>query len=122
MTDLECTKVYIVMNNTDLTEGRGAEYPFAVAEFESTAQRIAKGAYVQGMNCPIFEENLVIIDGVKYLPVNRVPFVIATSADIEKEKENVEKRKRKILRQIIIQKALDAGLSEEDVGILQNNT
>lgn len=114
----KCTKIYIVMSNTDRTEGRGAEYVFGAAEFLSSATRIAKGNYVQGGDCPIFEQDLICIAGVKYLPINSVPLVVPTSADIEKEKENIEKRKREEHRQNIIRKALDLGLSEDEIVVL----
>lgn len=45
--------VWIVLQNTDLTEGRGSCEPIAVAESETTAMRLGKGKDVQGCDCRI---------------------------------------------------------------------
>jgi hypothetical protein len=49
------SRVYVVITNTDLTEGCGMEVPLAVCEMRSTAERIGKNNYIQGSNCPIIE-------------------------------------------------------------------
>jgi hypothetical protein len=47
--------IYAVFTNTDLTEGRGTEYCFALATNEITALRLAKGKYVQGTDARVKE-------------------------------------------------------------------
>lgn len=113
-------KVYVVMNNTDRTEGRGDEYVYAVTELQSTAKRLAKGNYVQGTDCPVFEQELMEISNIPCIPINRVPVMSPTKADIEDEKILVERLQREKLRQDIISKALRLGLTEDEIIALQN--
>jgi len=117
---IKYNKVYVVMNNADRTEGRGDEYVYAVTELQSTAKRLAKGNYVQGTDCPVFEQELIDIDNIQYLPINRVTVISPTKADIENEKILVEKLQREKLRQGIISKALGLGLTEDEITALQN--
>lgn len=46
-------KLYYVYTNTDCTEGRGREVIAHVCKYYSTAIRLARGIYVQGMDGPI---------------------------------------------------------------------
>lgn len=121
MINPSCEKVFVVMNNIDRTEGRGAEYVYAITGFLSTAERVAKGNYVQGMDCPIFEQPVYLFEEKQYLPINRVPFIYPTDADIENEKILAEKLKKDKLRQEVLQKAMKLGLTQEDLDILQEN-
>ena len=52
---LEIKDVWIVWTNTDLTEGRGRQYPLYVCENKITAQRMAKKQYVMGTDAPVEE-------------------------------------------------------------------
>lgn len=55
--------VWVVYTNTDLTEGRGYNYPLHVCESEATALRLARKAYVQGSDAPVYKETAVRISG-----------------------------------------------------------
>lgn len=46
---------YEVMNNTDDIEGRGREFVAGVYSTRKEAERAAKGQYVMGSNCPVYE-------------------------------------------------------------------
>ena len=60
---------HIVYTNTDLTEGRGCEYPLYVCESLTTAKRLCEGKYVQGCNAPICSKQIYAIDGTWYGPI-----------------------------------------------------
>lgn len=64
---------YSTWLNTDLTEGRGIDYPAYVSDWESTARRLGDFKNVQGSNGIIRKLSIfsVHIDGrwVKYGPV-----------------------------------------------------
>ncbi len=121
MISRECNKVYVVMNNTDRTEGRGNEYVYAVTELLSTALRVSKGLYVQGTDCPIFEQKFTVFDGVKYLPITGIPFILPTQADIDLDRKISEKLARDRLRQDIIDKAFRLGLTKDEIAILHDD-
>lgn len=120
MNDLKCEKVYVVYNNTDLTEGRGGEYVYAIAETEVTAERVAKGKGVQGTDCRIIEFETVLFDDTRYLPIRVIPFHLPTIEDINKQKERDEKLRAKKKFEIVLQKAKDLGLTDEEIAILKN--
>jgi len=60
---------FIVIGNTDLTEGKGQRFPTAICELKATARRIAKHGYVQGTDCPIQDVILTWKDGYWWGPV-----------------------------------------------------
>ena len=114
-------KVYIVMNNTDRTEGRGEEYVYAVTELLATAERVAKDNYVQGTDCPIREEEVVIFNGKPYLHINKVAFVLPTGMDFAEEELKIKKMKKDRELQEILKKAKSLGLTENDIKVLQQS-
>jgi hypothetical protein len=105
---METKKLWVVISNTDLTEGRGAQIPIAVCYNEVTAKRHAKGKYVQGMDCPIIEMNLICIENRWYVPIDAVRIIGPSKEDIEEQKRIDTKRNA-------IQKARDLGLTDDDL-------
>ncbi len=109
MTTLKERTVYTVWTNTDLTEGRGNEYPLAICETESTARRLGKKRYVQGSDCRVTETTLFLIDRKWYGPVSVVPST--KEDDVEEAKLQAAKA--------AINKARALGLTDEDIAALK---
>lgn len=101
--------VYVAWTNSDLTEGRGIQYPLAVCSLEATATRIGKGNYVQGDDCPITRENSVRIEG-KWLVPGRI---------IGPSPEDMESEKSERKRRAVLMRAKAAGLTDEDIETLR---
>lgn len=109
------TKVaYVVMCNTDLTEGRGTQYAMAVTENPITAKRLGEGRYVQGSDCPIEQVTVVKIDGSWYLPTQAVRFVEPSHGDLVAQELLTKK-------QVAIDKAKAAGLTDDDIKLIQGS-
>lgn len=102
------SEVFVVWCNTDLTEGRGYDYPVYTCRKEATAWRLAKGINVQGSNGRVEKVNLYRIDGTVYGPT----LVTESTKEDDKEQEKMEALNR------IREKALRAGLTEEEIVIL----
>lgn len=105
-------EVFAVEDNTDHTEGRGRQFVKAYTTSETCAKRIAKNGYVQGSNNPISISTLYEIDG-HYFPV---------SSEVrlrEPTKEDIEKDNFLNSYDGILEKALNLGLTEEEIDILQ---
>ena len=100
--------VYVAWTNTDCTEGRGWQYPQAVCEIEATAIRLGKGNYVMGCDCPVSEATAINFNGTWLVPGR-----IHTPTPEDKQKQVLIDKKR-----AAIQRAKDAGLSEEDLKII----
>lgn len=108
---------YAVYINTDTTEGRGEEYPFAICEMKITAERIGDGKYIQGKDCPVEEVNVFNYMGMDYGPVF-IHQPTQTDIHLQKQKEKCEEAERKKLA--AIEKARGLGLSEEEISALMN--
>lgn len=121
MIDPKCKKVYLVYNNTDLNEGRGREYVYAIAELEVTAERLAKGAGVHGCDCRVVEFETVLFydENKRYLPLDVIPFFPPTIDDINQQKERDRKLEEKRKFEIVLQKAKDLGLTDEEIAIIK---
>lgn len=104
--------VYVVYSNRDLTEGRGEEYPMAVCTHKSTAMRLGKNGYVQGSDCPIEKRRAVKVGGLAFFPASAVHIHHPTAEDLNLEK-------RWATREAVLKKLRDAGLTEQDIMILQ---
>ena len=66
MTDITITdtkEVWVVYTNTDLTEGRGHQYPIHVCGSASTAARMATRKGVQGSDANVSKEIAVKVRG-----------------------------------------------------------
>lgn len=108
VTDIKPESAYVVLYNTDTTEGKGRIIPKHVCKLKETATRLGKGKYVQGSNCPIEETLIFKIDGETYGPIN---LILPTEEDEEEYKKNLRK-------QNALKKAIEAGLSEEEIEAL----
>jgi hypothetical protein len=101
----ETKEVWLVIQNTDNTEGRGKQFVAHVCEIEATAIRLGRGNYVQGSNCPI-EKTVAVRTGRYWLG----PVVIQEpSKDDDKTQEKLNAKRD------AFQKAISAGLSEDDL-------
>lgn len=104
--------VYVAWTNTDLTEGRGRQVPLAVAELESTAIRLGHAGSVQGSNCGVTSVTAVKVGGHWLAPsIIHAP----TPAD-----ERAQERTRQ--RRAAVDRAREAGLSEEEIKAIQGTT
>lgn len=66
---METRQIFIVYTNTDLTEGRGRCIPKHYCLTEETAQRLAKGAGVQGSNASVVESKAFYENHTWYAPI-----------------------------------------------------
>lgn len=105
------TAVWVVYRNTDLTEGRGLEYPWLVCKSKATALRKAQKNHVQGSNCPIREVFLKSIHGVQHIPLHFVPIIEPTPED------TLEDEKRSKVDHLL-SRLTDAGFSDEDIELI----
>lgn len=104
----EIKDVWVVWSNTDLTEGRGHNYPKYICESFETAKRLGHGRYVQGLNCPVYQ-------GKGYKIYNEWYYLNS----IEREsKEDVDLRIKREKKEEVLSKAKNAGLSDEDLKVL----
>ena len=107
--------IFVNWRNTDLTEGRGSQYPYVICKYESTANRLAKGMGVQGCDAEVRKGKAYLIDGVWYMPGS---IDYGTKEDEAEEKKIQEKRLTQMKFDAAIAKAKAAGLSEEDMKAL----
>lgn len=104
----ETKNVWMVLGNTDLTEGRGRSLVLHVCETKETAIRLGKGRYVMGSDCPV-EKTTAVRVGYRWLaPVEIEP---ESSAD----KDLRIKREQ---RELLMKKMREQGFSEEEIAIL----
>lgn len=110
--------VYVAYTNTDRTEGRGANIPYAICEAEVTARRLAKGCYVQGSDGPVKPVDLIMVDGKWYVPADLIQIRGPSREDREEQKRIEAERFAKERAEQAIQKARAAGLTDEDINAL----
>jgi len=89
-------KMFAVWSNTDLTEGRGQEYVRAFCHCETTARRIAKGAYVMGSNAPISQETVYLINNRWYY--SNVYIETPTNEDIAENEKLIKEKQKEALK------------------------
>jgi hypothetical protein len=109
--------IWVVENNTDLTEGRGWMYAQYVCEKKSTAIRLSKKAGIQGCDAHVRPGKAYFIEGRWYF--ERI-LTSPSKEDLLEEtrlQEIEEKRKQK---EEILNKALALGLTEEDISKLRS--
>jgi hypothetical protein len=105
--------LWAVKTNSDLTEGRGREYVAHFCRTLATANRLAKGAYVQGSDAPVVPVKLLILDGVHVLPSSIIK--IEEPAEEDKHQQaQLDKFNAAVF------KAKDLGLSDEDIATLRS--
>jgi len=101
--------VYVVIQNKDLTEGRGPLYPGRVCELRETAVRLSKGKDVQGTDCAIEESLAVFMEDVGWLA--RVVITPPT-------REDTREHQKQELRNSAIERMKEAGISADDIRIV----
>lgn len=101
-------KVFVAWSNTDLTEGRGGQYPLAVCKLESTALRLGEKGYVMGSDCPISEEIAVEING-RWLSVCNIQY--PSAGDVQCQNTIDAKR-------VAIEKAKSLGMTDGEIKAL----
>jgi len=113
-------KAFVVIGNTDLTEGRGGQTYLNVALSETTAQRLATGKYVMGSTCPIEE---VEIFEVKTRLHNGItvtkwygPVVVEYPSEEDKALD-----KRRADKASALKKAEEMGLTKAELAALLDN-
>ena len=114
---------YVVWTNTDLTEGRGSEYPLAICDTLSTAKRLAKGKYVMGSDCQVNEVTLYrtkISERGFYHWFGPVRIIEPSKEDLEKEAFLKEQKEKEAARNVILEKARVLGLTDEEIKVLQD--
>jgi hypothetical protein len=109
----ETRTVYVAYTNTDCTEGRGHDVPIAVCAAETTALRLARRQYVQGLDGPVRKMELVKIDGKWYAPSSAINVIEPTKEDRDVQNQLDKKC-------AIIEKAKTAGLSDDDIKALRD--
>jgi hypothetical protein len=102
--------VFVAWTNTDLTEGRGAQYPFAVCESRATALRLGAKKSVQGTDCHVSAET-AIKQGARWL----IPGRIHPATDEDRRADEAA-----TARAAALEKARAAGLSEQDIADLRS--
>lgn len=108
--------LWIVVKNTDDTEGRGIRYISHVCETEVTAQRIGSGKYVMGSDCPIEKVTSFKINGRWVQPS---PVVPASDEDKRRQAKIDAERSIKGMAEKAIKEAKRLGLSDELIAALQ---
>ena len=105
----EAKDVWVAWTNTDLTEGRGYEYPLHIAETMETAQRLGAKGYVMGSPCRVTRSKAFRMGGQWFVP-----------GRIESEsKADAAKREAREAREAVLERARAAGLSEDDLELLR---
>lgn len=109
MDDWKAKKIWVAWSNTDCIEGRGARYPIHYCEAKATALRLGKRKSIQGStdvtSATVFSRNG---HNGWYGPIHIIP---PSDKDAIQEK-SIEKHNK------LVQKALDAGLTEDDIKAL----
>jgi hypothetical protein len=100
---------HVAFTSTDLTEGRGYQYPIAVCELESTATRLGEKKYVMGTDAPVEQFDAVLIHNKWYGPV-----VIHKPNEADKARQAAAD-----LRKVAEEKALKLGLTKEELSALR---
>ncbi|UWH29727.1 hypothetical protein KW556_08655 [Aeromonas veronii] len=111
MTDITITdtkEVWVVYTNTDLTEGRGHEYPIHVCGSPATAARMATRKGVQGSDANVSKEIAVKVRGSWLAPVS---IIEPNDADRRADALNAERLR-------IMDKARAAGLTDDEIRML----
>ena len=115
---IEQKYVWVVWSNTDLTEGRGNEYPMWVCGTEATAQRLRHSAYIQGTDAPVRKTKVHWENsehkGFGYW-VGPVRIEEPTVEDIDIQRRIDEERGRVEQKDALIERLRGLGASEEDI-------
>lgn len=108
-------EIYVVYTNTDLTEGRGSQYPIYWCESAVTARRLAKGRDVMGSDARVSKRKMYYVKDIGWLADFSVYNIIQPSKeDIAEEQQQIALNKRIAATE----KARSLGLTEEDIAAL----
>ncbi|EPV7104195.1 hypothetical protein ACV9XY_000195 [Citrobacter freundii] len=100
--------VWLVVGNTDLTEGRGFSVILHVCDSKETAERLGKKKYVQGSDCPVEKSKAFLINKRWHVPGEIIP-----------ESDNdCRLRMAREKRESVISKMREQGFSEEEIQAL----
>jgi hypothetical protein len=110
--------LYAVYINTDLTEGRGSQYPRFICEKQSTATRLAKGADVQGCNGTVQPVNVFWYCRKWYGPIIGIEYPTDNDKKEELRLQELEKQKERYSQ--AVENAKQLGLTDEDLKVLQD--
>ena len=103
-------EVWVAWTNTDCTEGRGRQIPRAVCVKEATAIRLGKKGGVQGSDCTVTARIAVKVNDAWLVP-----------GEIKHEtKEDASAQKRIDAKRAALGKAKAAGLTEEDLRLIDS--
>lgn len=105
----ECRSIWVIWQNTDLTEGKGCIVPVAWCDSESTAKRLAKGKDVQGCDCHVTQEYALKVQGRWFSAVN---IELPTERDTATDQKLLAARAAE-------KKAREAGLTEQEINSLR---
>ncbi|MES2048819.1 MAG: hypothetical protein V4447_10490 [Pseudomonadota bacterium] len=108
MTTIQTKEIWIVWQNTDLTEGRGHSEPIAYCETEATAKRLSKGKGVQGSDADIKSFEAIKHKGIWCAPI----MITVPTVEDKRAQDSIE------LKRGVLNKARAAGLSDDDIKIL----
>ncbi|WP_320533623.1 hypothetical protein [Robbsia andropogonis] len=97
--------IWIAWTNSDLTEGRGHQLPLAICEKEVSARRLGRKGSVMGSDCHVTKDIALNISGQWYVPGKIIP----------PSKDDIAAQERIDRRYLAIEKALAAGLTEDDI-------
>lgn len=109
--EVEIHNIWIVVSNTDLTEGRGWETIVAYCFSQTTAERLAKGKGVQGCNAHVRPAIAYKQDNQWYAPITSIQ--IHYPSDEDRKVDELKKKKQEVRN-----KALSLGLTEEELKLL----
>lgn len=110
--------VYVAYVNSDLNEGRGRDIPFVVCELKETAIRLGKGKNVQGADARVRPVDLIEITNERGVSLWYAPVRECIDIKLPNKSDKIQEGKRK-MEEKIVQKAKDAGLSDEEIRILK---
>lgn len=100
--------VFVVMQNSDLTEGRGHEEPIAVCGHALTAIRLSHKQGVMGTNAAVVETLAFKIAGVWYAPARIV----------DMNRQDQLNLGGYVKQQLALKKAREAGMSDDEIAAL----
>lgn len=105
----ETKPVWLVISNTDLTEGRGYQRITHICVSMETAIRVGKKGYIMGSDCPIEEAVGFKINNKWYYP----------GVEILESSEDSKNRLKRVKLEEVLKKAVTLGLSEEEIKTLK---
>lgn len=101
-------ELYAVYTNTDLTEGKGAQYPFAWSTSETAAIRLSKRKGVMGADAEVRQVCGIRIGKTTFAPVH---LEVPTTHDLSVDQLRHDRNEA-------IEKAKSAGLSPEEIKLI----